>query len=154
MKDHHPEWEVVDGGKVVNVRLTTHWAGNTITRSDFELAEQMNNASEMAGRFKQYQRFFWEDTRQLASWQIGVACFILGSVAFRVATGPNYPKAETPYKRADMGINSSASRIVPKEVYNIHTEDKVDAFVAENLDAYSFAKMNGNERLDRPPLGI
>ena len=53
-----------------------------------------------------------------------------------------------------MGINASASRVVPKDVYNIHTEDKVDAFVAENLDAYSFAKMNGNERVGTPPLGI
>jgi hypothetical protein len=68
VKDHHPEWEVVDGGKIVNVRLTTHWAGNTITRSDFELAEEMNNAAELAGGFKQYPRFFWEDSKQLASW--------------------------------------------------------------------------------------
>ena len=68
MKDHHPEWQVSDGGKVVNVRLTTHWAGNTVTRSDFELAEEMNNAASAAGRFKQYERFPWENPKTLASW--------------------------------------------------------------------------------------
>jgi len=42
-KDHHPEWTVKQGGCTVDVRLTTHWAGNTVTRSDFELAEVMNH---------------------------------------------------------------------------------------------------------------
>ena len=37
-KDHHPEWSSSDGGKVVNVRLTSHFAGNKVTRLDFELA--------------------------------------------------------------------------------------------------------------------
>jgi 4a-hydroxytetrahydrobiopterin dehydratase len=67
-KDHHPEWSVADGGRTVEVRLTTHWAGNTVTRSDFELAEEMNNAASTVGRFIPYPTYFWHDSKQLASW--------------------------------------------------------------------------------------
>ena len=41
-KDHHPEWRTADGGKTIHARLTSHFAGNTVTRMDFELGEAMN----------------------------------------------------------------------------------------------------------------
>jgi 4a-hydroxytetrahydrobiopterin dehydratase len=41
-KDHHPEWKVTNGGNTVEVTLTSHFAGNKVTRLDFELAEEMN----------------------------------------------------------------------------------------------------------------
>lgn len=51
-KDHHPEWSVSNGGCTVNVKLTSHFAGNKVTRLDFELAEAMNNSYFLtAGRF-------------------------------------------------------------------------------------------------------
>ena len=57
-KDHHPEWSVTNGGKTVDVMLTSHFAGNTVTRLDFELAEAMNNAhDEVRGSFKMYPWF-------------------------------------------------------------------------------------------------
>ncbi len=42
--DHHPEWKTEDGGKTVSVSLTSHFAGNTVTRLDFLLGEVMNNS--------------------------------------------------------------------------------------------------------------
>jgi len=36
--DHHPEWQTANGGTSISVRLTSHFAGNTVTLSDFELA--------------------------------------------------------------------------------------------------------------------
>ena len=54
-KDHHPEWSTADGGRTVKARLTSHFAQNTVTRLDFELAEAMNNAyTETRGTFKMY----------------------------------------------------------------------------------------------------
>ena len=32
--DHHPEWNLSDGGKTLNVKLTSHFANNTVTRLD------------------------------------------------------------------------------------------------------------------------
>jgi pterin-4a-carbinolamine dehydratase len=40
--DHHPEWKLSNNGLTVDVRLTSHFAGNKVTRLDFELAEAMN----------------------------------------------------------------------------------------------------------------
>ena len=45
--DHHPEWSLGDKGLTVNVRLTSHFAGNKVTRLDFQLAEAMNEAYSM-----------------------------------------------------------------------------------------------------------
>ena len=42
--DHHPEWSLSNKGLTVDVRLTSHFAGNKVTRLDFELAEAMNEA--------------------------------------------------------------------------------------------------------------
>eukprot|EP00349_Pseudokeronopsis_sp_Brazil_P003620 CAMPEP_0202956984 /NCGR_PEP_ID=MMETSP1396-20130829/1422_1 /ASSEMBLY_ACC=CAM_ASM_000872 /TAXON_ID= /ORGANISM="Pseudokeronopsis sp., Strain Brazil" /LENGTH=105 /DNA_ID=CAMNT_0049674233 /DNA_START=189 /DNA_END=506 /DNA_ORIENTATION=- len=41
--DHHPEWHLTNGGKDVNVKLTSHFAGNKVTLYDFQLAEHMND---------------------------------------------------------------------------------------------------------------
>ncbi len=41
-QDHHPEWSVTDGGRTVNVTLTSHFANNKVTLFDFQLAEHMN----------------------------------------------------------------------------------------------------------------
>ena len=43
-KDHHPEWRSDDGGRLVHVKLTSHFAGNTVSLLDYELAEHMNKA--------------------------------------------------------------------------------------------------------------
>ena len=40
--DHHPEWTLSDDGKTVDVKLTTHSAGNRVTLMDYKLAEKMN----------------------------------------------------------------------------------------------------------------
>ena len=42
-KDHHPQWSTSNGGKTVHVELTSHFANNTVTIFDFEVAQAMNN---------------------------------------------------------------------------------------------------------------
>ena len=87
-KDHHPEWSTTDGGRTINVTLTSHFAGNKVTRLDFELAEAMNDAYSLtAGRHSMHPRF---DTKQWASLKIGVGLFVLGSFIVKVATGSDY----------------------------------------------------------------
>ena len=38
-KDHHPEWKSENGGTLIHVKLTSHFAGNTVSLLDYELAE-------------------------------------------------------------------------------------------------------------------
>ena len=74
-KDHHPEWKLL-GGKMVSVKLTSHFAQNTVTRLDFELAESMNNASdEVKQSFMMYPPF---TSSQLASIKIGFGLVLFG----------------------------------------------------------------------------
>ena len=87
-KDHHPEWSLSNGGKTVDVRLTSHFAGNTVTRLDFELAEAMNTANdEIRSGFKMYPMFTPEEW---SSIKIGLGLFVFGSFAFKFMTGTNY----------------------------------------------------------------
>jgi len=91
-KDHHPEWSLSDGGKTVDVKLTSHFADNTVTRLDFELAEAMNNAyTETRGSFKLYP---WFSASEWASIKIGAGMLVLGIFAFKFVTGTNYEQKE------------------------------------------------------------
>lgn len=87
-KDHHPEWSTSHGGRVINATLTSHFAQNTVTRLDFELAECMNNAhTEVQGTFKMYP---YLDPKQWASLKIGVGMFVISVFAFKFMTGTSY----------------------------------------------------------------
>ena len=91
-KDHHPEWSTADGGRTINVTLTSHFAGNKVTRLDFELAEAMNNAYTLtAGHYRVHPRF---DAGQWASLKIGVGMFVLGSFFLRLATGSDHEEKQ------------------------------------------------------------
>lgn len=58
--DHHPEWHSTNGGKNVNVRLTSHFANNTVTPMDFDLAAHMNSSFSLNTKFyKEYETFSW-----------------------------------------------------------------------------------------------
>ena len=74
LKDHHPEWTSLNGGKSISVKLTSHFANNKVTLFDFELAEHMNQVySETKSSFKMFQRF---QERQMVNLCIGVGTFV------------------------------------------------------------------------------
>ena len=86
-KDHHPEWNVSNGGKVVNVKLTSHFAGNKVTRLDFELAEAMNNSHFLtAGR---YSVAPYLNEKSWSTLKILFGGFVAFSFVIRFLTGPN-----------------------------------------------------------------
>lgn len=53
--DHHPEWNVTNGGKSVSVKLTSHFAGNKLSLLDFQLAEIMNTQNKIV--LKTFKKF-------------------------------------------------------------------------------------------------
>jgi len=87
-KDHHPEWSTSNGGRGVYVKLTSHFANNTVTRLDFQLAEAMNTAyTEVRSSFKMYP---WLSEQQWASLKIGMGLFVSTAFFFKFVTGTNY----------------------------------------------------------------
>lgn len=56
-KDHHPEWQTMNGGKDVSVKLTSHFANNKVTLFDFEMAEAMNKEYKSSMKYSLYPRF-------------------------------------------------------------------------------------------------
>jgi len=91
-KDHHPEWSVSHGGRVVNVTLTSHFAQNTVTRLDFELAECMNDAyTETRGSYKMYP---YLEPSQWASLKIGAGMLVSAIFFFKFATGTAYEQRD------------------------------------------------------------
>lgn len=77
-KDHHPEWQLVNGGRSVSVRLTSHFANNKVTLFDFELAEAMNQEYKSSLKTSLFPRY---SQSQLISVAVG-----LGSVVFLLGT--------------------------------------------------------------------
>jgi len=142
-KDHHPEWSTANGGKTLVVRLTSHFANNTVTRNDFEMGEAMNEQERyVLASFKQFPKY---SAAQWASFQIAFACFVLGTVSFKIISGPNHatrPEAVESYGALDSHLIHTS--VVPLEVNNIHTASEIEKFVEENLESYSYLQMHGS----------
>ena len=82
-KDHHPEWRSDDGGRLVHVKLTSHFAGNTVSLLDYELAEYMNKA-------------FVESQNALAKYRSLIINSVVGVVALYMVSkklAPAQPKS-------------------------------------------------------------
>lgn len=69
-EDHHPEWSAQ--GTNVSVRLTSHFANNTVTLKDYELASKMNVAYGQSSSFSMY------DNRGPSNSQMLSLCVGLG----------------------------------------------------------------------------
>ena len=82
--DHHPEWRLTNNGCTVEVRLTSHFAGNKVTRLDFELAEAMNEAYTITK--SSYRMFPWTSSAQWTSLKIAAGAIAIGLFTFRLAT--------------------------------------------------------------------
>ena len=115
-KDHHPEWNLSNRGKTVNVKLTSHFADNTVTRLDFELAEAMNNAfTETRGSYKMYPMFTPD---QWASIKIGAGLFTFGVFAFKFMTGTKYEQKEiAPAPLPAFDFSSPAGQLAASQAY-------------------------------------
>ena len=87
-KNHHPEWSITNGGKTLEVKLTSHFADKTVTRLDFEMAEAMNIAfEENRISFRQYPRF---SDQTHASIKIGLGLSLLFLISLKFMKFPKY----------------------------------------------------------------
>lgn len=109
--DHHPEWSVLNGGKFVSVRLTSHFAENTVTISDYELAQEMNTIDKRTGfNFDQYPRF---TESQWNSFTIGVAGIVIVASVYKFSTasfwGHNDVQRGKPLPKTIPGVRDASS---------------------------------------------
>lgn len=68
--DHHPEWRY-NNSKELTVNLTSHFANNKVTVSDYELAQEM---SRVYKKTQSYNPYAWFTTERLI--EIGQLTFI------------------------------------------------------------------------------
>ena len=125
--DHHPEWHVSEGGRVVNVTLTSHFANNTVSRLDFELAEALNEEFIKSG--STYKMFPATTDAQWASIKIAIGCAALSVFFYRMATGSNYQNKEQ--KRASVELMMPHHHNVTT---NAMSRAAVDGIVAKRMD--------------------
>ena len=105
LMDHHPEWKVGNGGRTVHVTLTSHDAGNKVTRLDFELAEICNEEfAKTLSTFKIFPRF---STQEWATFRIGLFFFCSSVFLFKILTGPEYPVYAQSYKPTWTTVNNA-----------------------------------------------
>ena len=85
-KDHHPEWETANGGQSITVRLTSHFAGNQVTLSDYQLASHMNSMyTDTKSTFNPYPRM---SESQLISMCVASGSLVVGFTLFKYFTAP------------------------------------------------------------------
>jgi len=93
--DHHPEWNTTDGGMIIHVKLTSHFANNKVTRLDFQMAEILNEEFAVAqSSFKMHPLF---GTKEWASLKIAFGSLALGAFLLRMWMGHDLAKAPAPF---------------------------------------------------------
>ena len=143
-KDHHPEWSTADGGRTINVTLTSHFAGNKVTRLDFELAEALNNAHALtAGRYSMHPRF---DAKQWASLKIGIGMFVLGSFFLRLATGSKHEEKEQGSTNETLTVYENRRKVWPYQVLTALS----GLMYQEELALYAYSELEKRPRA--PPI--
>lgn len=144
-KDHHPEWNLSNKGCTVNVNLTSHFAGNKVTRLDFELAEEMNKqAKTVSKRFSMFPRI---DSSQMASIQIGLLLLACGGFVYKVVT---YNPYHTRQQRMDL-MESLPAELV--KVTNLETQAQANN-VPVAVARYNQAQYYDSKSKDAPISGM
>lgn len=141
-KDHHPEWEVLEGGKVVSTKLTSHFAGNKVTLFDFELAEQMNDQYKITkSKFRMYP---FLSSHQWSSVMISGIGSILGLLIFGFSKHW-YDKYKSPHTTIG-GLPRIFEDKTPvlKGVFHVNaahltSERELESYAAAYVDEYAFA---------------
>ena len=127
--DHHPEWRLSNNGKTVDVRLTSHFAGNKVTRLDFELAEAMNEAySVTVSTFEMFPRI---TNSQWTTLKIVAGSLAFGLFWYRIVTEPQYElkKYTIPaqQKLAEFKVTTGRTML----------QSNADEIAKRNLDSYT-----------------
>jgi hypothetical protein len=138
-QDHHPEWSVTDGGRTVQVRLTSHFANNKVTLFDFQLAEHMNQ------QYKVTQKWFIQyplvASSTLTTWKIVIASFVLFNFVLSIgfSWGRGVPSA-TQRGRAPQAVHSRPLIVAPFEITTgaLKGEKEVELYAMANVDTYTF----------------
>ena len=132
--DHHPEWHTTDGGRTVNVTLTSHFANNKVTRLDFQLAEMMNEEfSVVQSSFRMHP---YLDSKQWATLKIAFGSLALGSFLLRMWLGHNLTDQKTPTNTDDETFYAQDYPI-PQTI----THDEIENAVKVGLDNYGLQRV-------------
>ena len=144
-KDHHPEWSLSNAGKTVNVKLTSHFANNTVTRLDVQLAEDMNNAfSETRSSFKMFPMF---SPSQWASIKIGAGMLVFGIFAIKFMSGSNYEeKTIEPAPMPSVEFKSQVGQVASSQAY-------ADVSAAEEVTDFAYGDYEKRDTF-RPLPGV
>ncbi len=131
--DHHPEWSVSNGGRTVQVRLTSHFADNKVTRLDFELAEICNEEfSKNVSTYSMFPRF---SAQQWATFKIGFFCFAVGVFTLRILTGPDHATHPQSYIPVTETLED---RIYVREANRaLILESEKEAIAAQNIQEHA-----------------
>ena len=153
-KDHHPEWSLSAGGKTVNVKLTSHFANNTVTRLDFEIAECMNTANdEIVGSFKMYPMF---SKSEWVSMKLGFGMFVLGVFAFKFMTGTNHEQTAQPAGTLpSTEYKSAVAQFSPVQALADTASDRAQdpSVLSEEVIEFAYGEYE-KKGLDRPISGM
>ena len=125
--DHHPEWYTSEGGTVVNVTLTSHFADNKVTRLDFQLAEILNEEYAVASSTFKMHTYF--DKKEWASIKIAFGSLALGAFLLRMYMGHNLGGRKSVTKDAETFYAQNGVIQVP-----FGSETQIEAQVKLNMD--------------------
>jgi hypothetical protein len=132
---------VTDGGRTVNVMLTSHFANNKVTLFDFQLAEHMNQQQQITGKWYREHPLIGDKT--WASWKIFLVSFVLFNFGLQVGThwGNFHPSS------SQRGEKPQAGHYRPLIVTDydffsggIRTEREVELYAKAFVDDYAFKK--------------
>ncbi len=140
-KDHHPEWSIADGGKTVNVKLTSHFANNKVTLFDFQIAEHMNQQQQVTSKW--FREYPFIGDKSWASFKIFLVSFVLFNFSLQIGFywGNLQPTS------AQRGQTPQAGHYRPLMINDyeffsggIRSEREVELYAIAFVDDYAFKK--------------
>ena len=125
----------------MNIKLTSHFAGNKVTLFDFQLAEHMNKQQQITQKWFREHPFVGE--KAWASWKIFIVSFVLFNFTLQLGThwGNFYPSAS---QRGDkpQAAHYRPLMVVDYEFYSggIRSDREVELYSKAFVDDYAFKK--------------
>lgn len=123
----------------MNVKLTSHFAGNKVTLFDFQLAENMNKQMQITQKW--FSPYPWVTSSQWTTFKIFIVTFVLVNFAFQMVThwGVLYPSASQRGEKPQAGHYRPI--MVNSFEFNtggIRGEKQVELYAKANVDDYAF----------------
>lgn len=130
---------MIEGGRTVQVKLTSHFAGNKVTLFDFQLAEHMNQQYSVTQKW--HRKYPFASDKTWASFKIFLVSFVLFNFGLQLGTHWfNFEPSASQRGEMPQAGHYRPLMVMPFEFATggIRSEREAELYAKANVDDFSF----------------